>query len=503
LEQLPFIEPYEQLMRTYLPLGHDDALLASDYSYAHVDLVWLRDGKSRTLVLGLVTLLPSEYPLLDHRQESDTKIKSLGRQSDVNFQRFTLPLQDALSWVSATSSGVTCLPGKPEKGMASSQLVLEPDRGGWNVSDGYPFTDSKAYANARVQHWVATSPLDRALEVWTDPEAVSWIQATCGVRCNDFKVWCGSVHVVALNPVYRRLEHTLLTQPDGSDGMYLRFTPRARQSVRGLQLSVVEIRPHGFGTVHNVCIEQSQFVLARTGMMNMVALAVTCPHRGLLEWHGPVGWFRHPHSNRLPALLETESWSNQTKARAQELDQRWFFQNSVEAKAYVRGLFATARNRIIIVDPYFAETELSLLDRAIFQRNISVTVLTSGERLKSEKEDDGYARDFGAQRMLDMLANFRAQFDLKVRVAAGKPIHDRFIVIDEDVRISGNSLQELGERGSLMMRVPEPSAIMATIDGVLGESLELAAWARNYIAARAARANSGQPQAPSDGVAYE
>jgi hypothetical protein len=468
-------------MLDYLPAGQNDDLLRHDYSHAQIDLIWRRDGNVRALILALVTLQPSECPRTSHRRDSCVKMRSVAKKCELNFQRFSVDLDDALAWIAALQDGVGFLPSTRDRALGSGAMQLEPDHGGWNVGNGYPFSDPQASAYARIRHWVQSPQPEAALQVWRDPDASAWIESVTGIRLLDHETWCGSIHLVAPNPVYRRLEHRLLTSEDGSDRMFVQFTPRASRSVQGLQLTVAEVRPYGFGTIHTVSVEEAQFTLSRKGVMNQVALAVSCPKRGLLEWHGPVGWFRGPPANALPGQLSLQSWKGRMKEKAQELDQRWFFSDLGAAESYVRQLFARAMTSILIFDPYFADTEMDLLDNAIHRHGVRLTIVTSASRLKADDEFDRDEYDCGGKRLIELVPKYKAQFDLRILVTRGMPIHDRFIVIDDDLRFSGNSLQRIGERGSLVMRVPEPSGIVGAINEVIAEATPLDEWLPQYL----------------------
>jgi hypothetical protein len=50
-------------------------------------------------------------------------------------------------------------------------------------------------------------------------------------------------------------------------------------------------------------------------------------------------------------------------------------------------------------------------------------------------------------------------------ILSGKPppLHDRFLVIDDEVLFLGNSLNALGERASLILLVPDSEPILAKL----------------------------------------
>ena len=48
-------------------------------------------------------------------------------------------------------------------------------------------------------------------------------------------------------------------------------------------------------------------------------------------------------------------------------------------------------------------------------------------------------------------------------------IHDRFLVIDDAVWFTGNSLNHLGERASMILRLPNPTEVLRLIDVVFND----------------------------------
>ncbi len=55
-----------------------------------------------------------------------------------------------------------------------------------------------------------------------------------------------------------------------------------------------------------------------------------------------------------------------------------------------------------------------------------------------------------------------------VRVIAASSLHDRFLIVDDKVWVIGNSLNSLGEKASMVVRLPDPYEVIERL-------LELAA----------------------------
>ena len=64
-------------------------------------------------------------------------------------------------------------------------------------------------------------------------------------------------------------------------------------------------------------------------------------------------------------------------------------------------------------------------------------------------------------------------------VLSGKtsPLHDQFLVIDDEVLFLGNSLNALGERASLILSVPDSEPILARLRAMKSLALPFETYA--------------------------
>ena len=65
-----------------------------------------------------------------------------------------------------------------------------------------------------------------------------------------------------------------------------------------------------------------------------------------------------------------------------------------------------------------------------------------------------------------------------IRILTGDPppVHDRFLVVDGEVWFSGNSLNALGERAGVIVRLPDPTPVVARIEAFWRNSPSLSDW---------------------------
>jgi hypothetical protein len=64
-----------------------------------------------------------------------------------------------------------------------------------------------------------------------------------------------------------------------------------------------------------------------------------------------------------------------------------------------------------------------------------------------------------------------------VLIGKTPPLHDRFLVIDDEVLFLGNSLNALGDRASLILSVPDSEPILAKLRAMATSALPFETYA--------------------------
>ena len=205
------------------------------------------------------------------------------------------------------------------------------------------------------------------------------------------------------------------------------------------------------------------------------------------------------------------------QAQARRYDQTWFEDgNRKKALDFIRVRMGRARHRIRVADPYFGAAQVGQFLHAVPRTNVEIQILTSrlafafnpyGEAGFSSKEkqegalpitakevtagstrnaaDTGKQRRFEQQRLQAFersLATFdtRGIQDVSVLVMIGRPppLHDRFLVVGDTVWFMGHSFNALGDRGSLILQVPDPTPILEQLDCMIKRATAFAAYAK-------------------------
>lgn len=172
------------------------------------------------------------------------------------------------------------------------------------------------------------------------------------------------------------------------------------------------------------------------------------------------------------------------RAAANQYKQTWFDSGQRDqALAFLRQQLTRATSSVIVADPYFGWLQIYQFLQAVPRTQIDFTILTSRLAFESGFADsivqvngdtDLVPAESAPTPESERLARFthslaelgrRGMKSVTALVLSGKtpPLHDRFLVIDDEVLFLGNSLNALGERASLILRVPDSEPVLAKL----------------------------------------
>jgi hypothetical protein len=196
-----------------------------------------------------------------------------------------------------------------------------------------------------------------------------------------------------------------------------------------------------------------------------------------------------PIPENVNSRLASAQRSRQIARHATQLEQTWFAEGDREAALeFVRERIARANTRVIIAEPYFGVMQILQFLPSISSSHVRIEVLTSvlafmGNSPKlSGNNNQASSRSFATwqkvqefQRELKQLQNV-LETPVNVTIMPGNPpmLHDRFLVIDDQVWFLGNSLNSLGTRGSMTVKLPDARPVLTQLEVLLrdGEPFE-------------------------------
>ena len=382
-----------------------------------------------------------------------------------------------------------------------------------------------------LRGWIAETvrlPANReALERWLNFDVVEAYPDYQGVLC-----------LIAPNPVFRSIECTHVEDATAGSAETVAYKLIARQGQRldGLRLEVVDERLRGRSTssaameplVHEFGGDAIA-VLEFPAEVNREGQSITHPEHGLLDWHEPLPLLRTMHTTMEPVTRRktvqvpaagrkrptyeyevdelggavesvvgdavdaaavvsrlTDAENRRALQRAaHDHDQEWFDGKPEKAAHYLRQRIGRARETVLIVDPYFAGRELLAFGHAIRRPDVELRILTSAQGLKKDSLGQSSV-DSG--RVLLRIVNetfddYPRRPEIRVMTRNPPPVHDRFLVVDGVAWFSGNSLNTLGERAGMIVKLPDPVPVVVRLEAFWRQASSLYDWSCKQPAA--------------------
>lgn len=362
----------------------------------------------------------------------------------------------------------------------------------------------------------------------TDDEAVSFVARRLHVDLRAYSEYLGSIALVAPDPVLKQVDNFMIEASiDKGERILYRFIPQPGESLAGLKLTT-------FDEQANLLTDISTYDIPENGVLDIdkgncigsYGYAVSHNTHGVLAYHPPSSFLRQmnlsinlaPKKNktvRIPISASANSSSMEYTAsqsanigshsvigdqpripdvderihiadsrrnkiaNAKQYGQRWFSAGSrEEAMRFIHSELRRAKSRVLIADPYLTGLQLGQFLYAVNPETNSVTLLTSKLAFQSENEEMLNIKYFS--KSLEDLKS-EVHVEAKANVLIQPILHDRFMVIDDTVWFLGNSLNALGVKSSLIVKLPNPYEIIEKLESMLKQAIPL----ENYIQQKA------------------
>lgn len=486
------------------------AIFENDYAHALIHLAWYREDKKRFLVFGMVELFPAEFLPPEPSEKMSLSTINFGRQHDLNIQRVVISSKDALSWyLECRNTSITIPAAFGEKlagkALQTSPLAEEPSWPHLITSNDLPF---HCWSVVRAHHLIQENVPEEISKLFTSTEIICWLKDKLFFDLQNYQEWKGSLHLIAPNPVFRSFHQGLGITENGSESSDCHIEPRAGRDVAALDLYLSERHPTGIVSFCRKGITEPYFSLPHVEHTEKVEYLIHSKQYGVLDWHEPVSFLRsiqfqsnlitgkkivnvpdnRGESYEVPQLsaassgivgerelaspitshLRKHEAMRKRRKESERLGQKWFHGNQEEATIFVRELIKNAKRRVFIVDPYFATVELFSFAFATSRSEIEVVILTAAEDNLMNKDRADSNREAG-EVLLSQVQAYRQNGKIKVFVMTGSPpsVHDRFLVVDNDVWLSGNSLHTIGKRAGMMIKLPCPDEVAKNLENIL------------------------------------
>ena len=364
--------------------------------------------------------------------------------------------------------------------------------------------------------------------VCSDKHVVSFLKRRLHIDLSDYQEYLGGLVLIVPDPILRYIQHLKVSEQEDktSERLVLRLVPRPDQNITDLKLTVIERRSNLLSRFNTVDVPSDGIVTVESRLsFEKTGYVISHPTQGIIAYQQPVPFFRRIEMNvgivgrqvNIKAPISDSPYSSIDsyevlenthefqigvgekrhdavtrvieaeqrrirRASAKQFKQTWFDQGERKrAIAFLREQMASARKRVMVADPYFGANQILQFLHAVPRIHIEFMILTS--RLAFEKDETpdvvptneairSKSAEIGERltRFRNALGTLqkRGMKSVIVHVLTGKSpsLHDRFLVIDNEVLFLGNSLNSLGERASLILKVPDSEPILEKLNGM-------------------------------------
>ena len=341
-----------------------------------------------------------------------------------------------------------------------------------------------------------------------DTNAPAFVARRMHINLFDYQEYLGSAVYIAPDPVIRQIDNFMVPAKDGhGERIIYRIVPYPSQSMEGLRVTAFDkearlltnfetyqVPPDGILEVDKgTCMGEYGFVITHDqhGVLayqpsasflrqanlsirvssgnsrRVIAPSGDSPDSPAMEYQAAMGSELASKSisgkvmNPDPSVrIAFEARKREKLADAKHYGQRWFPEGSRdEAVHFIRELLRAARSRVIIADPYLGALQLGQFLYAVHGSEVSLSLLTTKLAFNPKHGETKLGLLEAFKHSLDDLKKYQ-QLAPKINVISSSSLHDRFLVVDDDVWFVGNSLNSLGEKASMIVRLPNPDEVI-------------------------------------------
>lgn len=366
-------------------------------------------------------------------------------------------------------------------------------------------------APARIHRLMAAADPDLE-SLSNDAVACEWLAPRIHFRIDDYPELLGAAVLIAPDPQVAGVKQYFARDAAKKERLVTLVHARSKQNVQGLDLTVFEERFGAVATYRHIIVPADGVVVTEPPA-EIRASGYMLGHlkRGLIEFQAPtpfirtVGFTMEISTRRVrlqtrdskkkdaeirehefpEATLVTDSLVGDTERplsaherfweaaamrlstdQARKADQRWI-DDPATAQAFLRGLIGSAREEVFVADCFFDGEDLARYLHFVRRLTVRLKVLTSREAFDAIPD-----RATAIRAMQASIESFRQRGiqNLQVRLMrnkGGKPIlHGRFLAVDRAVWSSDNSLNAIGQRESLIIKLPDPAPVIERLNRI-------------------------------------
>lgn len=347
-----------------------------------------------------------------------------------------------------------------------------------------------------------------------DANAQAFVARRMHINLFDYQEYLGSAVYIAPDPVVKQIDNFMVPAKDGhGERIIYRIVPRPSQSLDGVRVTAFDKEARLLTSFKTYPVPADGILEVDKGTcMGEYGFVVTHDKYGVLAYQPSSSFLRQMNLDirvssgsrrkvRVPsgdspnapameyqAAMGSESASNsvlgeaknpgagarvaaetrkrERLAEAKHYGQRWFAEGSRdEAAHFIRELLRGARSRVMIADPYLGALQLGQFLYALHGSEVSITLLTTKLAFNPKLKETKLGLLEAFKHSLEEL-NMYQKLVPEVSIISASSLHDRFLVVDDDVWFVGNSLNSLGEKASMIVRLPNPNEVIERLQAL-------------------------------------
>ena len=483
--------------------GNDMELteLKQSYEFAVLSLLFCKPSAGCEYLLFAELEYMPKYLARTHCQVEDSLSIDQGR-AKLWYERLTLSVDEAYAIFQSASAVHELkieLRGKRGESLIVPIRMIAPDLQGQHfvVARGPRYCDespviARCWHGAQVDAVLVLDVSSYLSKIIADDKIATWISDHLCFSLADCVEYLSGVVAVYPNPYYCRTHLRMVpgAQPSGVDQIVIRYDRDC--SAFGLKLLLSDQLNGTYGQIREVAIRGFETRVDLAGVAGAVGYAIVDSHGRIVDAEKFTSFIRCIKGDISVAKVEAHKcqdgscqflpvrqsggfsigdgdtsleleldgkirkikYSRDEQCRAK--NQYAFYKQPGEAEQLVRRLINSARQSVLIIDPYFSDDAAKMYLEAA---NVPVEVLCTEGGL-NVKEDASDVVDHG-QMLLKYVERLNSVGrKVSVCVTGHADLHDRFIVLDsKEVWLLGSSLKDIGASLSVVTKMNDGEGV--------------------------------------------
>lgn len=344
-----------------------------------------------------------------------------------------------------------------------------------------------------------------------DKKAQYFVARRMHVNLYDFQEYLGSAVYVSPNPIVQDTHCFMVPSDDENDERIVyRFIPRLEQNFNKVRITTFDKEAGLLTSFKSHPVPKNGILVVNKGVcMGEYGFVVTHEDLGVIDYQRPTSFIRQMRTSirvkksesrtikvalndsassptiEYTASTESRNFSDNTLghvnrndsnirvnledrkrkklAQAEEYGQCWFTSGSrVEAAKFIQNILRSANYRVIIADPYLGTLQVGQFLYAINPRKVKLQLLTTKLAFESGCQSKVDQLNFFNEKINELSKHQKLNIDVKI--ISSLSLHDRFLVIDDEVWFMGSSLNSIGDKGSMLMKLTNPTPMIELLE---------------------------------------